>query len=235
VTIVITLITCLVLLGSTTLTWAQESVVSRYFPLAVGNRWVYEIQDRMDGAPPAEEVWEVVREEHSAFVLRIRQSDLTTGGFEESFLPTTGGVKRIARETRDKDNPPFFLKEPFEAGTAWEDEDGVYEITATEKTVVVPAGSFSHCLEVTNQRRGGKATVVTLYAPGVGVVQREETYPILEGSGSFHPQRQDKAIMRLREWQSGMTMSRNRRSLDGAPLTIKKHSSAPTGRLFQAR
>lgn len=197
---------CLAGLGNVILAWTQESVPSPYFPLAVGNRWVYEIQDRMDGAPPAEEVWEVVREEHNAFVLHIRQSDLTTGGFEETFLPTSDGVKRIARETRDKVNPPFFLKEPFEVGATWRDDDGVYEITATEKTVVVPAGSFSHCLEVTNRRGGGKATVVTLYAPGVGVVQREEIYPIIEGSGSFHPQRRDKARLRLREWQSGQTM-----------------------------
>jgi hypothetical protein len=62
-------------------------------------------------------------------------------------------------------------------------------------------------LEVTKRRRGGKATVVTLYAPGVGVVQREETFPIIEGSGSFYPQRQDEAVMRLREWKLSATVS----------------------------
>jgi hypothetical protein len=101
-------------------------------------------------------------------------------------------------------------------GTTWGDDDGEYEITALDKTVTVPAGAFSHCLEVTNRRKGGKATVVTLYAPGVGVVQREETFPIIEGSGSFYPQRQDKAVMRLREWQLSATVSMCLLSLHGA-------------------
>ena len=67
----------------------------------------------------------------------------------------------------------------------------------------MPAGTFKGCLEVTNTRKGGKATVVTLYAPGVGVVWREEIFPVIEGSGSFYPQRRDKAVLRLREWKLG--------------------------------
>lgn len=188
-------------------TQADEAPLVQYFPLAIGNRWVYEVQDRTDSAPPAEEYWEVTREEQGAYVLRIRPSDLTTGGFEESFIPTGEGIKRFARETKDKEHPPFFLKGPLQIGTIWEDDDGTYEITALDKTVTVPAGTFSRCLEVTNRRKGGKATVITLYAPGVGVVQREETFPIIEGSGSFYPQRQDKAVMRLREWKLSATVS----------------------------
>lgn len=210
------LITVMLILTISHPAQAADSTLAPYFPLSTGNRWVYEIQDRTDGAPPAEEYWEVTREEQGAFVLRIRPSDLTTGGFEESFIPTNEGVKRFARETKDKEHPPFFLKGPLRVGTTWEDEDGEYEITALDKTVTVPAGAFSHCLEVTNRRKGGKATVITLYAPGVGVVQREETFPIIEGSGSFHPQRQDKAVMRLREWQMSPTVSMCLLSLHGA-------------------
>lgn len=85
-----------------------------------------------------------------------------------------------------------------------------------DKTVTVPAGSFSHCLEVTNRRKGGKATVVTLYAPGVGVVQREETSPLIAESGAFHSQRRDKAVMRLRERWLSATAAMCLLSLDGA-------------------
>lgn len=204
------------ILTTSQLVQADDSLLSQYFPLAIGNRWVYEVQDRADGAPPAEEYWEVTREEQGALVLRIRSSDLTTGGFEESFISTNEGIKRFARETKDKEHPPFFLKGPLRVGTTWEDDDGTYKITALDKTVTVPAGAFAHCLEVTNRRKGGKATVITLYAPGVGVVQREETFPIIEGSGSFHPQRQDKALMRLREWKLSATVSRCWLSLHGA-------------------
>jgi hypothetical protein len=204
------MIVLIVLIGIITtspIAQADDMSLTQYFPLATGNRWVYEVQDRTDGAPPAAEQWEITREDHGAYVLRIRHSDLSTGGFEESFIPTDDGIKRVARETKDKAHPPHFLKGPVRVGTKWEDEDGTYEITATDKTVTVPAGTFAHCLEVTNLRRGGKATVITLYAPGVGVVQREETFPIIEGSGSFHPQRQDKALLRLREWKLSTTVS----------------------------
>jgi hypothetical protein len=203
----IIVVAVILILTTSHFTHADDMSVSHYFPLLTGNRWVYEVQDRTDGTPPTEEYWEVTREEQGAYVLRIRPSDLTTGGFEESFIPTTEGIKRFARETKDKAHPPFFLKGPLQIGTVWEDDDGTYEITALDETVTVPAGTFSHCLEVINRRKGGKATVITLYAPGVGVVQREETFPIIEGSGSFYPQRQDKAVMRLREWKLSATAS----------------------------
>jgi len=222
----IIIVTVVFLFTTSQLTYADDSALAQYFPLSTGNRWVYEVQDRTDGAPPTEEYWEVTREEQGAYVLRIRPSDLTTGGFEESFIPTSEGVKRFARETKDKDHPPFFLKGPLQIGTIWEDDDGTYEITSLDETVTVPAGTFSHCLEVTNRRKGGKATVITLYAPGVGVVQREETFPIIEGSGSFHPQRQDKAVMHLREWQLSAAVSMCLLSLDGTPS--RETSPTPT-------
>lgn len=200
-------------LGSSNWAQAEELTPSQYFPLTTGNYWLYELQDRKDGAPPTEERWEIVHEEHGIFTLHIRQSDLTTGGFEEFFLPTAEGIKRFVKETRDKEHPPFFLKSPFTFGATWEDEDGLYEITALDETVAVPAGRFTHCLEVTNHRKGGKATVVTLYAPGVGIVKRQETFPILEGSGSFYPQRQDQAVLQLREWRPGAAASMDDSSL----------------------
>lgn len=222
----IVLIALILIVTPSHLAQADDTAVTQYFPLATGNRWVYEVQDRTDGASPAAEQWEITREAQGAYVLRIRHSDLPTGGFEESFIPTNDGIKRVARETKDKDHPPFFLKGPLRIGTTWEDDDGTYDITAVDKTVTVPAGTFAHCLEVTNLRRGGKATVTTLYAPGVGVVQREETFPIIEGSGSFHPQRQDKALLRLREWKPSTTVSMCLLTLHGAES--QEISSHPT-------
>ena len=205
--------TALVLLGIGSVTppvRAQETPVSQYFPLAVGNRWDYELHDRTD-APPVMEAWEVVREEDGVFVLRIRQSELTTGGFEELFIPTSAGIRRLIRGITNKDDPPFFLKGPLRVGTTWDDKESTYEITALDKTVTVPGGTFRRCLEVTNRRKDGKATVVMLYAPGVGMVQRQETFPVIEGSGTFYPQRQDKALLRLREWKLSSAGSEERR------------------------
>jgi hypothetical protein len=105
------------ILTTSQLVQAGDALLSQYFPLAIGNRWVYEVQDRADGVPPTEEYWEVTREEQGALVLRIRPSALTADGFEESFIPTDEGIKRFARETRDKEHPPFFLKGPLRVGT----------------------------------------------------------------------------------------------------------------------
>jgi hypothetical protein len=77
-------------------TGVEERPIVQYFPLAVGNRWMYELQDRADGAPPIAEAWEVVRVEQGAFVARITQSELQTGAFEEFYLPTTDGLLKAA-------------------------------------------------------------------------------------------------------------------------------------------
>lgn len=78
------IIAMILILITSHLTQANDSPLAQYFPLSIGNRWVYEVQDRADGAPPATEQWEVIREEQGAYVLHIRHSDLATGGFEES-------------------------------------------------------------------------------------------------------------------------------------------------------
>lgn len=181
-------------------TGAEATAVSKYLPLAVGNRWVYELSDRTD-APSVVESWEVNRSEDGAFVLHIYQSELSTGGFEEFLLPTTGGIKRFYRETGPEE-ATFLLKAPLRVGERWSDEDGTYEITAVQKTVSLPAGTFSDCLEVTYRSKESNATVVTLYAPGVGVVQREETYAAIEvGVGpNFNPKLNSKASLLLSKW-----------------------------------
>lgn len=47
----------LALIGLSRPSQAEEASVEQFFPLAVGNRWVYELQDRTD-APPVFETWE---------------------------------------------------------------------------------------------------------------------------------------------------------------------------------
>jgi len=100
------------LLATSHLVQADDLPLFQYCPLASGNRWVYEVQDRIDGAPSSEEYWEVTREERGAFVPRSRLSDLTTGSFKESLISTNKDVKRFACEAGDKERPTFFLRGP---------------------------------------------------------------------------------------------------------------------------
>jgi hypothetical protein len=70
--------------------------------------------------------------------------------------------------------------------------------------VTVPAGTFSNCVEITRWRKETNITVVATYAPGVGMIQREETFPIIGGFGSgadFDSLAKGRTILRLREWK----------------------------------
>ena len=193
--------------------------VGSYFPFAVGNRWMYEANK-----DSSTEEWKVTREENDAFVVQVTVDSLSAASFEEFFRPSADGIERMASPNRDTkeqkhpvvnsklqaqlDNEPqadtgplFLLKGPLQIGTVWENNDGRYEITALNETVTVPAGTFQNCIEVMRWSKGGNVTVTSLYAPGVGVVQRDETFPLLEGSGNLNARQRQQMVLQLKEWQ----------------------------------
>lgn len=99
--------------------------------------------------------------------------------------------------------------------TEWENADGKYAVTAIGETVTVPAGTFPNCVEVTHWSASDTVTTITLYAPGVGVVQRDETFPIVgsgigsfdasqlgSGIGGFDASQRGHAVLRLKEWKA---------------------------------
>jgi hypothetical protein len=200
--------------GSSSL--GAELLPAAYFPLAVGNEWVYESSEGTE-ATPVVESWRVARQEEGAFVLQIKQSYVTADGVEEFFVSTAAGLRRLDRQTASpettEDELRFFLKAPLSVGATWKNADGTYTVTASGKTITVPAGTFTNCVEVTHQSTGGRVTVVTLYAPSVGVVQRDERFPIvgsgigdfdasqLGGMGGFDAPQQGHAVLRLKEWK----------------------------------
>ena len=200
---------------------AQAPDPSAYFPLAVGNRWVYEAS-----TGSSTEEWAVIREEKDAFVVQITADALSTARFEEVFRPGPEGIARLTGagqrpadpqpvinpkfrdQLRDQpqDQPSaaagllFVLKSPLRIGTVWENADGRYEVTGLGLSVSVPAGTFENCVEVMRWSAGGGVTVVSLYAPGVGVVQRDETFPLLEGSGNLNPRQRQRLVLQLKAW-----------------------------------
>ncbi len=199
--------------------WA-ESLLGEYFPLAIGNRWVYHARQ---GA--ATEEWKVIRQEKDAFVVKITADSLSTASFEEFFIPTAAGVERVSvangkpaeikhpvvnskyqaqlthTPSAEDSQPLFVLKRPVQIGTVWENRDGRYEVTSLSETVTVPAGTFKDCMEVMHWSKGGGVTIITHYAPWVGVVQRDETFPLLEGSGNLNPRQKQQLVLQLKEWE----------------------------------
>ncbi len=176
-----------------------------YFPLSVGNRWVYMLSE---GSPsdPVTETWEVIRRQESGFVMRIQQSLLAKDAPAEFIAALPDGIVMQPHndqhnERRDGAAQQFILKTPLQLGTTWHTLDGRYEITALDGFAAVPADVFSHCLEVTFWSRNGQAKAVTLYAPGVGMVQRDESFAILGGVGGEDSPRQGHVSLWLTEWQ----------------------------------
>ena len=191
-----------------------DVVPTTYFPLAVGNRWVYEAGEGSD-SPGLVEAWEILRQDAPAFVMQIIIDGDERSRFEMFFVQTPESISRVA--TKEKENEEEMrsaiksgaaqevelravLQAPVTVGATWENADGYYKVTAVDKKVTVPAGTFTDCVEIWHQSRSGRVTVSTLYAPGVGVVMRDEVYPRLEGSGGFST-RQDRSVLQLKEWK----------------------------------
>jgi len=178
---------------------AAETVKTDYFPLALGNRWVYASSEGSEDAP-ALESWEVIRQDGKAFVIRIQQPFVTLGGIEERFEVDGEGVKRYVPDTIPPESRLIF-KFPPAAGVRWQSGDEIYAITAVAETVTVPAGTFSHCVQVTRWNKATKVTIISTYAPGVGLVQREESFPVIGGlGGGFASPTRGRTVLRLKEW-----------------------------------
>lgn len=141
---------------------APDLGVHAYYPLAVGNRWVF----RITPAPPGQEEKEV----------RI------TGRDPSGFFVTNVGTRIAHRPSGIFDGDRFLLEEPLETGHQWMAIPSVttverYEIIATGVRVNVPAGRFEDCVQVRIEQpirardgRQGKLVGVWSYAPGVGPV-----------------------------------------------------------------
>lgn len=182
---------------------AEPAAPADYFPLAVGNRWTYESSEGTEAAP-ALETWEVTRQEETNFVLQVKQPYVTTERIEELIAASTDGVSSLSRTAEDHQTQEtasqFFLKSPLTPGATWKNGTGRYAITAIDETVMVPAGTFTNCVEVTRWSTAGTATVISLYAPGVGMVQREERFQIIGGIGGFDAPQQGRTMLRLKTW-----------------------------------
>ena len=171
-----------------------------YFPLSISNRWLYESSE---GGPttPVTETWEVVSQQGQGYVMRVQQSLLAKDAPTEFVSASSDGVVRQPSDMRREDKAlQFILKPPMAVGTTWKTTAGRYEITALNALAAVPAGIFEDCIEVTFWSQNGQAKAVTLYAPGVGMVQRDESFAILGGLGGEDSPRQGRVSLWLSEW-----------------------------------
>jgi hypothetical protein len=152
---------------------ARAATPSDYFPLAVGNEWVWEDQGAREQSGRA------------APVLRtVRILERTPDGFYRD--SERGELKAGPDCVRDRLRQ--LLCRPLAPGTAWKSVVGPgstekYEIVGAGETVVTPAGRFEGCLRtraVNAAGQGADLVAEITYAPGVGPV-RIETFVVREG------------------------------------------------------
>lgn len=133
--------------------------VCDYFPLAVGNRWVYDGPSKPDGT----------RETIAVAIT----------GKKNGFFEQTGGQLITCDSEGLRDAKRLLLQGPLAVGHAWKSVVSVgsveqYEITDVGGTVNVPAGSFKDTVTTRAQQRiDEKRTLIneTTYAPGVGMIR----------------------------------------------------------------
>jgi hypothetical protein len=144
-----------------------------WFPLAVGNEWVY--ADRSPQLSPADQA------------KRQRTVRILSRDAEGYYLDNEKGALRADPDCLH-DRLRRLLCAPFEPGRAWSSVVGVgsterYEIVAVGERVQTPAGAFDGCLRVRAHTRAGpeaEAVLEITYAPRVGPV-RIETFAVVKG------------------------------------------------------
>ena len=140
---------------------------AEYYPLAIGNRWTYEVA--LLGSKEERTV-EILKRSEGGFVVDNQGQELMADAF---------GVR---------DQKRYLLQEPIQVGTSWTNVVSVssierYKIVEAGKRCEVPAGKFEDCVTVESTNKAdAKRTLVNemTFAPGVGIVAIKVT--LVEGN-----------------------------------------------------
>ncbi|HYO52238.1 hypothetical protein [Archangium sp.] len=135
----------------------SESLAA-YYPLAVGNRWTYRVNGRVDKTVDVE-----VLKEEGGYFHDNQGGQLAVDGF---------GVR---------DRKRYLLRGPLAEGSQW---TNVVSVSSTERYRILqsgvpceaPAGSFEHCVRVEARNRVDATTTLVnalTFAEGVGLVRVE--------------------------------------------------------------
>lgn len=141
---------------------APKDDAGAYYPLGVGNRWVF----RASSPSQTSDTFEV----------RIDSRDA------EGFYVSSQGARMMRRASGIFDGDRFVIEEPLEVGHEWMAVPSAsaverFRIVGMRVPVSVPAGSFSDCLQVEMSQtvraqdgRSGRLVGIWTYAKNVGPV-----------------------------------------------------------------
>lgn len=184
-----------------------------YFPLAVGNSWLFEQRSLLNGTVEATEEWAVTQQDKEHFVLtntyRPTEVSGTVGEAKEvvtrEYLALEkDGIKKTFETSSTTEGAVFVLKPPLRVGTSWQEKRGTYKITATGRQVELSSGTFKDCVEVTFRDNDGVFTITSLYAPRVGMIRQETAgksmMGISVGDAGSGAEQEFRQLMVLKSW-----------------------------------
>jgi hypothetical protein len=127
------------------------------YPLARGNVWSYDVQQRGRELPTLG-ITRVVSAEGQRYEVSSNRSDPVLYEVREQ------GIFRPRKDV-------WLLKAPIQEGARWPSSRGMSaHVASTRVSVSTPAGAFEQCVRI--EERGGKGLlgIATVYCPGVGPV-----------------------------------------------------------------
>lgn len=133
-----------------------------FYPLEAGWKWAYDVEK---GGDHILAVYAVIERQDALVTLQAGGERIVY-----SVLP-----EGIARRPPGKESPSgdFLLKSPLRAGASWPIDGGTATVAAAGQSVTVPAGNYTGCIVVEENRMEPARLVRTTYAPGVGPVAIE--------------------------------------------------------------
>jgi hypothetical protein len=132
---------------------------TEYYPLNAGWRWAYDIEK---GGEQILAIYAVVQRNGETAVMQAGEERLVYAVLPE-------GIVRGERG-REAGQDDFLLKSPLRLGAQWPILGGTATVAAVAKTVTVPAGDFSNCVVIEENRTAPPRLVRTTYAPGTGPI-----------------------------------------------------------------
>jgi hypothetical protein len=147
-----------------------------YFPLQVGNKWVY--------LGTGNEYASFSREVVFAEGERVQTLEVNGGADVSKVLQVhADSIKEIYTgvETSTSENilntetntQRIILQSPLSIGTAWKNGNNQLEIVDISATILTPAGTFDNCIKVKSTFEQDDSMMFQYYAKGIGMVHQE--------------------------------------------------------------
>jgi|SaaInl4_150m_RNA_FD_contig_51_1360457_length_1614_multi_2_in_0_out_0_2 hypothetical protein len=152
--------------------------IAAYFPVSVGNRWVYSTADG-EGQQTFIDTITVTTVEGSIATLEHREhfSNQEIRGYTLTYRVAEDGITRVALNGVVSDTGLHLIRAPISAGTEWRTRLQILRIATVDTTVNTMTGIFTDVIVVQTQTCMGCTVPGSIwrsyYAKGIGLVKHE--------------------------------------------------------------